>query len=108
MPLDAKALNEEPFGTITVVLLFGSFDGALEEANPWPFRLAAYAYTHSTRNSTALASRVESRMLTMKHKGLSSLEVSFGRIKVSGSGSEGGREAAEVYLEAKLVSYACF
>jgi acyl-CoA reductase-like NAD-dependent aldehyde dehydrogenase len=97
VPVEAKAMNEEPFGPLALVSAFASFDEAITEANRLPVGLAAYAYTRSTKTATALASQVESGMLTINHNGLGLPEVPFGGIKDSGYGSEGGREAVEAY-----------
>jgi succinate-semialdehyde dehydrogenase/glutarate-semialdehyde dehydrogenase len=103
---EAAAMNEEPFGPMALVTPFGEFDEAIAEANRLPFGLAAYAYTSSTRTATALASHVESGMLTINHNGLAIPEVPFGGVKDSGYGTEGGREAVEAYLNTKYVSQA--
>jgi len=97
-------MNEEPFGPLALINSFDTLDEVISEANRLPFGLAAYAYTRSAHNKHALASRVESGMLTMNHLGLGLPEVPFGGIKDSGYGSEGGSEAIEAYFNTKFVS----
>jgi len=104
VPLSARAMNEEPFGPLALINSFDTLDEVISEANRLPFGLAAYAYTRSAHNKHALASRVESGMLTMNHLGLGLPEVPFGGIKDSGYGSEGGSEAIEAYFNTKFVS----
>ena len=106
VPKDARAMNEEPFGPLALVAPFRDLEEAVAEANRLPYGLAAYAYTRSTRTATAIASAVESGMVTINHNGLALPEVPFGGIKDSGYGSEGGSEAIEAYLNTKFVSQA--
>jgi succinate-semialdehyde dehydrogenase / glutarate-semialdehyde dehydrogenase len=103
---DAKAMNEEPFGPLAVINPFHNFDDAVTEANRLPFGLAAYAWTNSAKTANAIASQVETGMMTINHLGLALPEVPFGGVKDSGYGSEGGTEAIEAYLNPKFVSQA--
>ncbi|MCA1323260.1 NAD-dependent succinate-semialdehyde dehydrogenase [Herbaspirillum sp. alder98] len=104
LPLSARAMNEEPFGPLALINSFDTLDEVIAEANRLPFGLAAYAFVKSSQVKHALASRVESGMLTINHMGLAIPEVPFGGIKDSGYGSEGGTEAIEAYVNTKFVS----
>ena len=106
VPLDAKVLNEEPFGPIAPIASFKDFDGALAEANRLPYGLAAYAYTRSQKTAAALSHAIESGMVSINHHGLALPEVPFGGVKDSGYGSEGGSEAIEAYLNTKFITQA--
>ncbi|MBP7063201.1 NAD-dependent succinate-semialdehyde dehydrogenase [Ferrovibrio sp.] len=106
VPLDARIMNEEPFGPVAPILRFGDLDAALAEANRLPFGLAAYAYTRSNANAAALAAGFDSGMVSINHHGLALPEAPFGGVKDSGYGSEGGIEAMEAYLNAKFVTLA--
>ena len=103
---DARAMNEEPFGPLAVINPFRTFDDAVTEANRLPFGLAAYAWTNSAKTANAIASQVETGMISINHLGLALPEVPFGGVKDSGYGSEGGSEAIEAYLNPKFVSQA--
>jgi succinate-semialdehyde dehydrogenase/glutarate-semialdehyde dehydrogenase len=103
---DAQAMNVEPFGPLAVINPFKSFDDAVTEANRLPFGLAAYAWTNSAKTANAIASSVETGMMTINHLGLALPEVPFGGVKDSGYGSEGGSEAIEPYLNPKFISQA--
>ncbi len=103
---DARMMNEEPFGPVAMIAPFREFDEVVEEANRLPYGLAAYAFTRSAKTANAIASKVESGMMTINHLGLALPEVPFGGIKDSGYGSEGGSEAIEAYLNTKFVSQA--
>jgi succinate-semialdehyde dehydrogenase/glutarate-semialdehyde dehydrogenase len=106
VPTDARVMNEEPFGPLAVILPFNAFEDAVSEANRLPYGLASYAYTRSARTAQAVASAVESGMISINHHGLAFPEVPFGGVKDSGYGSEGGLEAIENYLNTKFVSQA--
>jgi succinate-semialdehyde dehydrogenase/glutarate-semialdehyde dehydrogenase len=106
VPNDAQAMNVEPFGPMAMINPFKSFDDAVKEANRLPFGLAAYAWTRSAKTANAIASQVETGMMTINHLGLALPEVPFGGVKDSGYGSEGGSEAIEAYLNPKFVSQA--
>jgi succinate-semialdehyde dehydrogenase/glutarate-semialdehyde dehydrogenase len=103
---EARMMNEEPFGPVAMIAPFRDFDEVVEEANRLPYGLAAYAFTRSAKTATAIASKVESGMMTINHLGLALPEVPFGGVKDSGYGSEGGSEAIEAYLNTKFVTQA--
>ncbi len=103
---EARMMNEEPFGPLAMIAPFKDFDEVVEEANRLPFGLAAYAFTRSAKTANAVASRVETGMMTINHLGLALPEVPFGGVKDSGYGSEGGSEAIEAYLNTKFVTQA--
>ena len=106
VPLDARIMNEEPFGPVAVISRFAGFDDVVTEANRLPFGLASYAYTRSAKTANAIAAAVEAGMMSINHHGLALPEVPFGGVKDSGYGSEGGLEAIEAYLNTKFVSQA--
>jgi succinate-semialdehyde dehydrogenase / glutarate-semialdehyde dehydrogenase len=106
VPMDSKIMNEEPFGPVAVIAPFKSFDDVVEEANRLPYGLAAYAYTRSAKTAQAIATQVETGMISINHHGLALPEVPFGGVKDSGYGSEGGSEAIEAYLNTKFVTQA--
>ncbi|MBK7471407.1 MAG: NAD-dependent succinate-semialdehyde dehydrogenase [Betaproteobacteria bacterium] len=103
---DARVMNEEPFGPMAIINPFKTFDDAVTEANRLPYGLAAYAWTKSAKTANAIASSVETGMITINHLGLALPEVPFGGVKDSGYGSEGGSEAIEAYLNPKFISQA--
>ncbi|WP_087718566.1 NAD-dependent succinate-semialdehyde dehydrogenase [Salinicola salarius] len=100
-----RAMNEEPFGPLALLVPFDDLEEALAEANRLPFGLAAYAFTASSKTAQALSDRLEAGMLTINHLGIALPELPFGGIKDSGYGSEGGSEALEAYLTTKLVTH---
>jgi succinate-semialdehyde dehydrogenase/glutarate-semialdehyde dehydrogenase len=100
-----RAMNEEPFGPIALLMRVSSLDAAIAEANRLPYGLAAYAYC-GPEEENRIASELESGMLTINHLGLALPETPFGGIKDSGYGSEGGSEALDAYLVPRFVSMA--
>jgi succinate-semialdehyde dehydrogenase/glutarate-semialdehyde dehydrogenase len=104
--MDAKIMNEEPFGPLAPIASFKEFDAVVEEANRLPYGLAAYAYTRSAKTAAAIGAAIETGMVSINHHGLALPEVPFGGVKDSGYGSEGGSEAIESYLNTKFVTQA--
>jgi succinate-semialdehyde dehydrogenase/glutarate-semialdehyde dehydrogenase len=103
VPLDARLFNDEPFGPVAGVRGFDVLSEAIEEANRLSFGLAGYAFTSSLVNTDMLARRVEVGMLWINTPAATSAELSFGGIKDSGYGTEGGPEALEAYLNTRAV-----
>src|SRR3546814_13566059 len=60
VPLDARIMNEEPFGPLAPIAPFSDFDAVVEEANRLPYGLAAYAYTKSAKTAAAIGAALES------------------------------------------------
>ncbi len=106
VPLEARVMNEEPFGPLAIITPFQKFDDVVAEANRLPFGLASYAYTKSAKTANAIATAVEAGMMSINHHGLALPEVPFGGVRDSGYGSEGGSEAIEAYLNTKFVTQA--
>ena len=104
VPLNARIMNEEPFGPLAPISRFKDFEGVVKEANRLDWGLAAYAYTRNTKTAAAIGAAFESGMVSINHHGLALPEVPFGGVKDSGYGSEGGLEALEAYLNTKFVS----
>ncbi|MGE0425556.1 MAG: NAD-dependent succinate-semialdehyde dehydrogenase [Reyranellaceae bacterium] len=104
VPMNARIMNEEPFGPIAPIASFRDFDAVVAEANRLPWGLAAYAYTKSAKTAAAIGAAVESGMVSINHHGLALPEVPFGGVKDSGYGSEGGSEAIEAYLNTKFIT----
>lgn len=105
-PKHARIMNEEPFGPVAPISPFSHFDEAVEEANRLPYGLAAYAYTRSASTAARIGSALESGMVSINHHGLALPELPFGGVKDSGFGTEGGADALDDYLNAKLVTQA--
>ncbi len=105
VPLDARIMNEEPFGPVAIMRPFSEIEEAVEESNRLPYGLASYAFSRSEKTVSRLSRQIDSGMVTINHLGLALPEVPFGGIKDSGYGSEGGAEALEGYLNTKFVTH---
>lgn len=104
VPVEARIMNEEPFGPVAIINRFATLDQAIAEANRLPFGLAAFAFTRSSATETRIGNEVEAGMTSINHLGLALPEVPFGGIKDSGHGTEGGSEAIEAYLDTRLIT----
>ncbi len=104
VPLQARALNEEPFGPMALIRPFDTLQEAIAEANRLSFGLAGYAFTRSLKQADLLSRHLEVGMLWMNMGALASAEMPFGGIKESGHGTEGGMEALEAYLNTRAVA----
>lgn len=103
VPLDADAMNIEPFGPMALIRPFATLDDAIEHANRLPFGLAAYAFTENGRRINEVADRIESGMVGVNSFVVSTNDTPFGGIKESGFGSESGPEGLDGYLVTKAV-----
>ncbi|TPM36136.1 NAD-dependent succinate-semialdehyde dehydrogenase [Mesorhizobium sp. B2-3-4] len=103
--VDARAMNEEPFGPLALMTPVNGLDEALAEANRLNYGLAAYGFTRSAASAAKMSSGIASGMVSINHYGLALPEVPFGGINDSGNGTEGGADALESYLNAKFVSH---
>jgi succinate-semialdehyde dehydrogenase / glutarate-semialdehyde dehydrogenase len=104
VPITARAMNEEPFGPLALMVPFDTVDEAIAEANRLPFGLAAYGYSRSMETVDKLGAAIESGMVSINNSALALIETPFGGVKDSGYGSEGGAEAVESYLNKKFVT----
>jgi succinate-semialdehyde dehydrogenase/glutarate-semialdehyde dehydrogenase len=103
VPLDADAMNHEPFGPMALIRPFTTEEDALEQANRLPYGLAAFAFTENGRRINRVADGIESGMVGINSFVISSLDMPFGGIKESGFGSESGPEGLDSYLVTKAV-----
>lgn len=103
VPLDADAMNHEPFGPMALIRPFGTEDEALEQANRLPYGLAAFAFTENGRRINRIADGIESGMVGINSFVISANDMPFGGIKESGFGSESGPEGLDGYLVTKAV-----
>lgn len=103
VPLEAKAMNDEPFGPIALLCPFATLDDAIEQANRLPYGLGAYCFTENGRRQNILADAVEAGMIAINGVRLSWADAPFGGVKESGHGSEDGIEGIMAHLVTKAV-----
>src|SRR6476469_4160315 len=87
VPDDSKVMTEEPFGPLAPIVPFKTFDEVVERANSLQFGLAAYAFTSSDKNASAISDALQSGMVGVNSVAISTPETPFGGVKESGYGS---------------------
>jgi succinate-semialdehyde dehydrogenase/glutarate-semialdehyde dehydrogenase len=103
VPIDAVAMNEEPFGPLALIRTFATEEEALAQANRLPYGLAAFAFTENGRRINRVADALESGMVGVNGFAISTHDMPFGGIKQSGFGSESGPEGLDGYLVTKAI-----
>ena len=104
VPVDARIMNEEPFGPVAILNRFAKLDEAIGEANRLPYALAAYGWSRGAETIAAMRSGVRSGMISINHNGLGLPEVPFAGMLDSGFGDEGGPEALREMMFSRFVS----
>ncbi len=103
VPLEAKVMNEEPFGPLALMRRFGTLEEAIEQANRLPYGLASYCFTENGRRQAILGDAIESGMVCINNVRASWPDAPFGGMKDSGFGSEDGPEGIEAHMVTKSV-----
>lgn len=106
VPIEARVMNEEPFGPIALMRPFKTFDEAVEQANRLPYGLAAYCFTENGRRALLLGDAIESGMIGINTTMLAGADSPFGGVKDSGHGSEDGPEGLEACMVIKAIHQA--
>jgi succinate-semialdehyde dehydrogenase/glutarate-semialdehyde dehydrogenase len=63
VPMEARVMQEEPFGPIAVLRRFDTLEDGLAEANRLPYGLSAYAFTTSAQTAIAVGDGLEAGMI---------------------------------------------
>jgi succinate-semialdehyde dehydrogenase / glutarate-semialdehyde dehydrogenase len=106
VPLEARIMNEEPFGPVAVARPFATEEEAIEQANRLPYGLAAFAFTENGRRANRLGDLIEAGMVGINTFAISGADTPFGGVKDSGFGSEGGPEGLDSYMVVKAIHQA--
>jgi succinate-semialdehyde dehydrogenase/glutarate-semialdehyde dehydrogenase len=106
VPLEARIMNDEPFGPVAMMRPFKTLDDAVEQANRLPYGLAAYCFTENGRRQLLLGDAIESGMIGINTVGMSAVDAPFGGVKDSGHGSEDGPEGLDAFLVTKAIHQA--
>ena len=96
-----KIMTEEPFGPLTPILTFKSFEEVIEKANNQAAGLAGYVCTNSMELANKTSELLETGMVAVNTPFISNAETPFGGIKQSGYGREGGSMGIKDYLNIK-------
>src|SRR5690606_32017863 len=105
MTPEMRAMNDEPFGPLALIMRTHTLEEALAEANRLPVGLGSYAFTRSDATAARITASVQAGMLGLNHFSLALPETPFGGVLNSGFGSEGGIEAIQSYLTPMLVTH---
>jgi succinate-semialdehyde dehydrogenase / glutarate-semialdehyde dehydrogenase len=103
---EASIMTEEPFCPVVPIIPFSTFDEAVQKANAVDFGLAAYAFTASLKNASAIAEAFDAGWLGINSFTPALADVPLGGTKFSGVGYEGGPEGLDAYLQTKFLAIA--
>lgn len=98
--------QEEIFGPVITITPFDKEDDAMRLANSTPYGLAASIWTSNLARAHRVADGVQSGIIWVNCWMLRDLRTSFGGMKQSGVGREGGNEALRFFTEPKNVCIA--
>ena len=101
---DMRLCREETFGPVAPLIRFEGENDVLTMANDSNHGLAAYAYTRDSARAWRVAEMLEYGMVGLNTGLISTAEVSFGGLKESGLGREGGYDGIAEYLDTKAVA----
>jgi len=104
VPDTAKIMTEEPFGPLSPITPFSSFNEVIDRANSLPFGLSSYVFTTDGAKAAAIEEALETGMVGVNHAMISTPESPFGGVNESGYGSEGGIEGLDAFLRTKFVT----
>jgi succinate-semialdehyde dehydrogenase/glutarate-semialdehyde dehydrogenase len=99
-----KLFTEETFGPVFPLIPFETEEEAVMRANESDYGLAAYLFTSSMERGYRVARGLEYGIIGFNDGGPSAPEASFGGVKYSGFGREGGPNGIREYLTEKCVS----
>jgi succinate-semialdehyde dehydrogenase/glutarate-semialdehyde dehydrogenase len=103
IPLNARIMNEEPFGPVALLNAYAGEAEMIAEANRLPFGLAAYAWSENTQRQRRLARALEAGMVGINTPQIGGADSPFGGVKWSGHGAEDGPEGLHACLVTKAV-----
>ena len=98
---DFTITQTEPFGPLSPIISFRSFEDVIKRANNHPNGLAAYVCTSSMNVAHETSEALETGMVAINTPVIPTAETPFGGIKQSGYGREGGSMAIKDYLNIK-------
>ncbi len=103
---DARAVREEIFGPVAVVLTFRDEQEAIELANDTIYGLSGSIWTRDGAKALRVARALETGVLSINSNTSVRVSTPFGGFKQSGYGRELGPHALDYYTEVKSVYYA--
>ncbi|WP_440708160.1 NAD-dependent succinate-semialdehyde dehydrogenase [Herbiconiux sp. YIM B11900] len=101
---DNEICNQELFAPIATIYTVDSTREAIEVANDTSYGLAAYLFTRDLSRAIAVSERLDSGMVGINRGIMADPAASFGGVKSSGLGREGGHHAIHEFLEPKYLA----
>jgi len=102
--LEAKIMNEEPYGPLAALIAYDTRQEAIDIANALPFGLCAYIFGHDHTYIQEMATEIEAGMLGINTLNVGGPMVPFGGVKDSGLGREGSRYGLYESMVSKTIS----
>lgn len=103
LPENARCIREEIFGPVCHIQPFDTEEEALRMANDSEYGLCAAVWTQNLSRAHRFSRRLETGMVWVNTWFLRDLRTSFGGVKLSGVGREGGVHSVDFYTELKNV-----
>ncbi|RUW78889.1 MULTISPECIES: NAD-dependent succinate-semialdehyde dehydrogenase [unclassified Mesorhizobium] len=104
VPLEAKIMNEEPFGPLAPCAPVASMDEALEISNSLSMGLAAFVFSNSVERTDYLSRELQVGSVAVNVFTSPGADAPFGGYRESGIGREGGPEMYQSYTVAKTIA----
>lgn len=105
-PSTARAVQEEIFGPVAVVIPFDDEAEAVALANATIYGLSGSIWTENGARALRVARALESGVLSINSNSSVRVSTPFGGFKQSGYGRELGPHATDAYTEVKTIFYA--
>lgn len=105
LPPDARAVQEEIFGPVAVILPFKDEDDAIRLANDTPYGLAANVWCDDPVQARRMAERIRAGTVWINGGGAMRPDAPFGGYGRSGVGRELGEWGMREYLEVKHIQW---
>mgnify|MGYP002041898420 CR=1 FL=1 len=98
-----KAVKEEIFGSVAIVLPFDSEEEVIKRANDTAFGLGGGVFTQNLNRAHRVSSALDAGSVWINTFNLTPSEVPFGGFKMSGIGRENGLAAIEHFTQTKTM-----
>ncbi len=103
LPESARVIREEIFGPVCHIQPFDTEEEAVAMANDSDYGLCAAVWTQNLTRAHRVARQLETGMVWVNTWFLRDLRTTFGGVKLSGVGREGGVHSVEFYTELKNI-----
>ena len=103
---DMRVFQEEIFGPVLVATPFRDEEEAIRLANDVKYGLAGYVWTRDLGRGHRVGQAIDTGMVWLNSHNVRDLRISFGGVKESGIGREGGHYAFDFYCELETVHVA--